>query len=54
VYEWCHEVPEEAEVVAESLDAWLTEFVTRLYSGAFVYRPKELAALIDRGDLGEE
>ena len=54
VYEWWHEVPEEAKVVAESLEQWLAEFVDRLYSGGFVYRPEELAALIDRRDLGEE
>jgi hypothetical protein len=54
VYEWWHEEPEEAEVIAESLEAWLVEFVTRLESGGYVYRPEELAALIDRRDLGEE
>jgi hypothetical protein len=54
VYEWWHEKPEEAKVIAESLEAWLAEFVGRLYAGAFVYRPEELAALIDRRDLGEE
>jgi hypothetical protein len=54
VYEWWHEVPEEAKVVAESLEAWLAEFVARLESGGYVYRPEELAALIDRRDLGEE
>lgn len=53
VFEWWHEVPEEAEVVSESLESWFSEFVTRLYVGGFVYRPEELAALIDRGDLGE-
>jgi hypothetical protein len=54
VYEWWHEVPEEAKVVAESLEAWLAEFVARVYAGDFVYRPEELAALIDRRDLDEE
>jgi hypothetical protein len=53
VYEWWHEVPEEAEVVADSLEAWLADFIARLYSGGFAYRPEELAALIDRRDLGE-
>jgi hypothetical protein len=53
VYEWWHEVPGVAKVVAESLEAWLTEFVGRLYSRGFVYRPQDLAALIDRRDLGE-
>jgi len=53
VYEWWHERPEEAKVVAESLDAWLTEFVDRLEAGGYVYRPDELAGLIDRRDLGE-
>lgn len=54
VYEWWHEAPEEVQVVAESLGSWLAGFVARLYSGGFVYRPEELAALIDRRDLGEE
>ena len=54
VYEWWHEVPDETEVIAESLEAWLAEFVARLYSGGYVYRPDELAALIDRRELGEE
>jgi hypothetical protein len=54
VYEWWHEAPEEARVVAENLEAWLAEFVARLESGSFVFRPEDLAALIDRRDLGEE
>lgn len=53
VYEWWHEAPEEAKVVAESLEAWLTEFVDRLEFGGYVYRPEELAALIDHRDLGQ-
>jgi hypothetical protein len=54
IYEWLHEEPEEAEIVAECLEAWLDHFVERLESGGYVYRPEELAALIDRRELGEE
>jgi hypothetical protein len=54
VYEWWHEMPEEANVIAENLEAWLGDFVTRLESGGYVYRPEELAALIDRRDLTEK
>lgn len=54
VFEWWHESPGDAEVIAESLEAWLSEFVARLYAGGYVYRPDELAALIDRRELGEE
>ncbi len=54
VYEWWHEAPEEATVIAESLEVWLADFVARLDAGEFVYRPDELAALIDRSELGEE
>ena len=53
VFEWWHESPEDAEVVAQSLEAWLSEFVARLHAGGYVYRPDELAALIDLRELGE-
>jgi hypothetical protein len=53
VLEWWHESPEDAKVVAESLEAWLSEFVARLHAGGYVYRPDELAALIDRREFGE-
>lgn len=53
VYEWWHEQPGEAAVVADSVEAWLSGFVARVEAGSFVYRPQELAALIDRCDLGE-
>ncbi len=53
VFEWWHEAPERGEVVAESLEAWFSGFFARLYAGDFVYRPEELAALIDRRELGE-
>lgn len=54
VFEWWHESPQDAAVIADSLEAWLSEFVTRLHAGGYVYRPDELAALIDRRELGEE
>ena len=54
VFEWWHESPEDAEVIAESLEAWLSAFVARLHAGGYVYRPDELAALIDQRELGEE
>lgn len=54
VYEWWHEDPDDAEVVAQSVEEWLREFVERLESGDYVYRPEELAALIDRSDLDDD
>lgn len=48
VYEWWHEKPEAAAVVATSLEAFLVGFAADLRAGRFVYRPDELAALIDR------
>ena len=54
VFEWWHESPDDAEVVAESLEAWLSAFVARLHSGGYVYRPDELAGLIDRREVGAE
>lgn len=51
LYEWWHEVPEEAEVVAESLGAYLAQFVADLRAGRYVYRPNELTALIDRNEM---
>ena len=54
VFEWWHESPEDAVVVAENLEAWLSEFVARVQAGQYAYRPDELAALIDRRELAEE
>ena len=54
LYEWWHEVPEPLTVVAESLEAFILQFVTDLYSGRYLYLPDELEALIDRQDLPEE
>ena len=54
VFEWWHESPEDAAVVGESLEAWLSGFAAALYAGGYVYRPDELAALIDRRELGGE
>jgi cell wall assembly regulator SMI1 len=51
VYEWWHEVPEQAEVVADSLGEFLARFVAELRAGRYVYRPEELAALIDQREL---
>lgn len=51
LYEWWHEVPEEAKVVAESVGAYLAQFVTDLRAGRYVYRPHEPAALIDRNEM---
>lgn len=48
VYEWWHEAPDEARVIADSLDAFFGGFVAELHTGRYVYRPDELAALIDR------
>lgn len=53
VYEWWHEQPDLTEVVAESLEAFVTGFVADLQAGRYVYRPDELAALIDRREIGE-
>lgn len=50
VYEWWHEVPEEAEIIADSLEAYFDKFVIELNAGQFVYRSEQLAALIDRRD----
>jgi cell wall assembly regulator SMI1 len=51
LYEWWHEVPEKAEVIADSLERFITRFVADLRAGQYVYRPTELAALIDRREL---
>jgi len=49
--EWWHEVPEEAKVIAENIDKFLFDFNRKLQAGQYVYRPDELAALIDRDEL---
>lgn len=51
LYERWHEVPEEAEVVADSVEQFIAHFVAELRTGRYVYRPTELAALIDRREL---
>jgi hypothetical protein len=49
--EWWHENPEEAREVAADIDAFFADFTQKLRRGQFVYRPDELAALIDRDEL---
>ena len=46
-----HENPEEAREIAPDIDAFLAAFAQKLQQGQFVYRPDELAALIDRDEL---
>ena len=50
VYEWWHERPSR-KVVAPSFIAFVDAFIARLRSGEYVYRPDELAGLIDANDL---
>ena len=49
--EWWHEKPEDAREIAPDIDAFLADFAQKLQRGQFVYRPDELAALIDRDEL---
>jgi cell wall assembly regulator SMI1 len=49
--EWWHENPKKAREVAPDIDTFLGEFAQKLQRGQFVYRPEELAALIDRDEL---
>lgn len=49
VFEWWHEVPEEAEVIADSLEAYFVRFVAELNAGRYVYHLEE-RALTDRRD----
>lgn len=51
LYEGWHERPAEAKVVAGNLGEFLAGFVSDLRAGRYVYRPEELAALIDRSEL---
>jgi cell wall assembly regulator SMI1 len=51
LFEWWHEDPAEAAVISESVDDFLVEFSRKLHRGQFVYRPDELAALIDCDEL---
>jgi cell wall assembly regulator SMI1 len=49
--EWWHENPKESREIAHDIDAFLADFAQELQRGQFVYRPDELAALIDRNEL---
>lgn len=49
--EWWHENPQAAREIAPDVDAFLDDFAQKLQRGQFVYRPEELAALIDRDEL---
>ncbi|HVE14314.1 MAG TPA: SMI1/KNR4 family protein [Elusimicrobiota bacterium] len=43
LYEWWHEVPEDAAVIADSLEGFLAEFAMRLREGRYAYDPRILA-----------
>ena len=49
--EWWHENPAQAQVISASVEEFLFDFNQKLKSGQFVYRPDEMAALINRDDL---
>jgi cell wall assembly regulator SMI1 len=51
LFEWWHENPADAEVIAESVERFLFDSNQKLKRGQYVYRPEELAALIDRDEL---
>jgi hypothetical protein len=52
LYDWWHERPAQADVIADSLEAFFADFLAKLHQGQYVYEPEEApGGLINKDEL---